>query len=59
MKHEEAFDGSVHVPRIIRLNREWSKNRKMGPPPEFTLNPPIYGLLEPTLWQRIKWGLGF
>jgi len=36
-----------HVPRIIRMQREWAKRRELGPPPtweDVQQGQPIYGV---------------
>lgn len=44
-----------HVPLIVRLNEQWGRDWKPGPPPEFDPHPYPYGmLLEVPSW-RLRW----
>ena len=46
-----------HVPKIVLLRQEWAKNKVIGPRPVFDPSPSMYGLFEPTWWQRVRFRL--
>ncbi len=54
MKRPEDRTTPEHIPLIVRLNREWARNRLAKPRPKFDPDPPVYGLRDPTWCQRLR-----